>query len=209
MSNISAIQSSGQLIQSFLKATEGGKSVELKGQEVRATPAKTGFFSRIVQRFRGETPGKINAETRTAFAEALNKAFGREVAKNALGDHRLLGKDKDKPLSSRDVREILGKAISGQNIEKLRADFQSKSVPVAENYAKLHALQEKNLENFKTIPNDALAADKTTKDLTKEGRKIASEVSSGDLRAMEQAVERYDALQSLREDMKSMKSTDK
>ncbi len=116
---MTGIQSTGPSLQSFIKAADKGEAVALKGGEVHSAPAKTGFFDRVVQWIRGDLPSRVNSETKAAFIGALIKVHGGRIAEASL-KHGGFEKSVGKPLTSREVSQILKKAVELQLEKKER-----------------------------------------------------------------------------------------
>jgi len=208
MVNSVAIQSSGQLLRGFLDAAKGGGSVELKGAEVQQTPAKRGFFARVVQWFRGETPAKTNAQTRASFHEALNKAFGREIAKDALASYRLQGNNSDKPLMSRDVRDILRRATADSNMEKLGLKFKESNQSILNLGAKLETLQEKNAALVASKSLDVNGKEMAAKQLRDELEQADAGVSGLEIRQAGKSSAHLELAAALRKELDSIDADD-
>lgn len=177
MATMDAIRSSGALLKSFLNAAEDGEAVKIKGQEVRSTPAKTGFFSRIVQWFRGETPAKVNAETREAFTTALKTAFDRKIVNDVLKNYHLTrNENREKPLSSRDVRHILEDLTSGASAKKIDMNYLNNKVVIDTKDLERVVFSEKveEINSSKTLSSEE--KNKALKKMKQEGNQVGQDV---------------------------------
>ena len=106
---MTSIQSSVPSLSSFQALAKTGDAVVLKGgnlESTSATPAKQGFFSRILNWIRGDNSAKLNGETRAAFVASVGKGFTQKGLENIL---RKSGFDAGggKPLSSREITNVL------------------------------------------------------------------------------------------------------
>lgn len=110
MSN--SIQPSGPRIADFQRQAEAGEAVALKKGDLKSTsvtPAKVGFFGKIMQWIRGDSPSRINQATKDAFGAALAKAYGKTIAEAAMHQLRF-DKGSDTALSSRAIQDLTGRA---------------------------------------------------------------------------------------------------
>ncbi len=200
MASIDAIRSSGALIKSFLTAAEDGEAVKLKDQEVRSTPAKTGFFTRIVQWIRGESPAKVNTATREAFTAALKTVFDRKIVNDVLKDYRLTHSESlDKPLSSRDVRHILEDLTTGASAKKIDMNYLTNKVVIDTKDIDRVMFSEKieEIKSSKTMSSEEKI--KVFKEMEPEGRRVGQDVPAQHAKAVKIAEYQRSLIASLNE----------
>ncbi len=105
---MSSIHSSGPSLSSFQALAKAGEAVALKGGELRstsATPAKQGFFSRIMNWVRGESSSKINSETKSAFIASIGRGLTKKGIENVL-NRGGFDAGRNKPLTSREIMDV-------------------------------------------------------------------------------------------------------